>query len=455
MPGRADSWRARSPRGACRGRAAPLGRGHAGELGEFVDDAAQVVGLADDDVGVLLERLALVADEGAELAPQPLGRELDRGERVLDLVGDAAGDVAPGGHALGDDELGHVVEGDDDALERAVLALAGADPHQEVEVATAPAEADLALADPGAAGLELAQERRQFGRGGLERLAEDRVALDGEKPGGRRVDHLDAALAVEADHARGDARQDRVEEAPAPLRLRVRRDQRVALGLHLAGHVVEGVAEERDLVLAVLDVDPDVEVALPHPLGGGGEPAHRLGQPLGEPQAEPDRAEDHHQREAEIDQRELEDEPAAVAFELVVERDGLGGLVEERQDLAVDLPADVEEAVGEGAELVERAELVVRPVLDDDDLARAGAVDLLRARRDEVEEIGALAAGAQPGVAVDDVGLGQGALHLQLAEGEVFAQLPAREQRVALLLLVQEVAEERASACSVARCSSS
>ncbi len=34
---------------------APVGFGHAGELRELVDDPAQIVGLADDDIGILVE----------------------------------------------------------------------------------------------------------------------------------------------------------------------------------------------------------------------------------------------------------------------------------------------------------------------------------------------------------------------------------------------------------------
>ena len=47
----------------------------------------------------------------AEAALQPLGGELDRGQRVLDLVRDAAGDVRPGGAALVGQLVGDVVEG--------------------------------------------------------------------------------------------------------------------------------------------------------------------------------------------------------------------------------------------------------------------------------------------------------------------------------------------------------
>ena len=46
----------------------------------------------------------------AVAALQPLGRKLDRGQRILDLVGDAARHVGPGRGALGGDQVGDVVE---------------------------------------------------------------------------------------------------------------------------------------------------------------------------------------------------------------------------------------------------------------------------------------------------------------------------------------------------------
>ncbi len=64
---------------APRGRASAGTRlGHPGELGELVDHAADLGGLAGDDVEVLLQALAVRAELAAELAPQPIGRELDR-----------------------------------------------------------------------------------------------------------------------------------------------------------------------------------------------------------------------------------------------------------------------------------------------------------------------------------------------------------------------------------------
>ena len=74
--------------------------GHAREVGEFVDHAAQVADLADDRSGQPLERLLVGLDFLPEAALQPFGGELDRRQRVLDLVGDAPRDVRPGGAAL-------------------------------------------------------------------------------------------------------------------------------------------------------------------------------------------------------------------------------------------------------------------------------------------------------------------------------------------------------------------
>ena len=57
-----------------------------------------------------------------EMAPQPLGRELDRRERVLDLVRQAARDLAPRGDLLRADERRHVVQHQHHAFVRAAVA---------------------------------------------------------------------------------------------------------------------------------------------------------------------------------------------------------------------------------------------------------------------------------------------------------------------------------------------
>src|SRR5918995_1851829 len=61
---------------------------HAGERGELVDHAADVADLADDGVGADREGLGILLDLLEVAALQPLGRELDGRQRILDLVCD-------------------------------------------------------------------------------------------------------------------------------------------------------------------------------------------------------------------------------------------------------------------------------------------------------------------------------------------------------------------------------
>ena len=252
-------------------------------------------------------------------------------------------------------------------------------PHQEVALAALAPEPHLGLRDAGLARVEPVQQLGELRHRLDQRLPGRRLRVEVEQRRRGGVHHLDPPCAVEPDDAGGHAREHRIEQPPPPLGLGVGGDQRVALALHLPGHLVEGAPEERDLVVALLLAHPDVEVALPDPLGGAGEPADRPRQPLGEPEPHPDRGEDHHEREAEVDQRELEEQPPAVGLELLVEPHRLLRLVEQAQDLPVDVAADVEEVVGEGRELQQRPELVVLPVLDDDDLAGARPGDVLGA----------------------------------------------------------------------------
>ena len=154
----------------------------------------------------------------AVLAPQPLGRELDRRQRVLDLVGDAAGDVPPGGVALGGDQPGDVVEGQ----------------HQAVG-AVADAQAQTARLAGRAPRRRPPRPRRPVVGGALRRRpgtpatrSRKRLALRAS-PGssssarGLAVHDRDAAGGIEADHAGADAQQHRLDELAARFGLVVGR----------------------------------------------------------------------------------------------------------------------------------------------------------------------------------------------------------------------------------------
>ena len=83
----------------------------AGESGKLVDHPADIADLADDGLRALLEDLAVVGQHFAVFAPQALRRQLNGGQRILDLVRDAPRDVGPGRGSLRRNKLGDVVEG--------------------------------------------------------------------------------------------------------------------------------------------------------------------------------------------------------------------------------------------------------------------------------------------------------------------------------------------------------
>ena len=107
---------------------------HARKAREFVDHAPDIVDLAHDGVGALLEDGLVLDDDLAVFAAQPLGRKLDRRQRILDFMGDAARDVGPGRGALRRNQFGDVVERDDIAVAR-LAGLLGADADRQIALA--------------------------------------------------------------------------------------------------------------------------------------------------------------------------------------------------------------------------------------------------------------------------------------------------------------------------------
>src|SRR4029077_13780326 len=114
---------------------------------EFVHHAFDIVDLADDGVGTLLEDAPVILDDAGILSTQPLRGELNWRERVLDLVGDTVSHVGPRGGALRGYEFGDIVERHDvPALGRARLFARHA--HREIALATVAIDRHLALHQP-------------------------------------------------------------------------------------------------------------------------------------------------------------------------------------------------------------------------------------------------------------------------------------------------------------------
>ena len=182
--------------------------GHAGEGGELVDHPLDVVDLPDDRIGALIENVAPFRDDASVAPLQALGRELDRCQRVLDLVGDAPGDVGPGRRALRRDEVGDVVERHDVALVRAPRGF-GRDPDVEVAFPSAAHERDLRLIHAVARHLGLDQHGGELGKLLGKGLAHSAllVLVQSEQLSRERVQHGDDVRGRDADHRRWDARQ--------------------------------------------------------------------------------------------------------------------------------------------------------------------------------------------------------------------------------------------------------
>ena len=155
----------------------------------------------------------------AVAALEPLGGELDRGERVLDLVRDAPRDVGPGGAALVE-QVAAVMSSkvrtwppsrrDDRHRERPHLPAAG-----ELDDRLADSLADRADRVP-------ARPRRAAGRSGFSPCVCSRRSADW------LISRI-APLAVDRDDARADARQHRLDQRAALFELAVGRDERAGL----------------------------------------------------------------------------------------------------------------------------------------------------------------------------------------------------------------------------------
>src|ERR1700722_2356915 len=259
---------------------------HAGKARELVDHALDVVDLAHDGIGALVEHRVIGGNQFAVFAAQPLRRQLDRGQRVLDLVGDAAGDVGPGRGTLRQNELGDVVDGDDVAV-LGVRRLFAGHAHGEITFLAVARDRDLALYQTlvaMAGGLKnLGELGRDFGQRPAERLA---LGASGE--GLRRtVEDGDLAVGIDADDAGAGARQHGLGETAPAVDQVARAHDVLVLGTQLMRHLVEGLAEAGKVAARTLDRDLHLQIAGRDHVGGADQAADRRHQAIGEIEPDP------------------------------------------------------------------------------------------------------------------------------------------------------------------------
>ena len=172
-------------------------RRHARELRELVDQALQRFDLADDRRRALVDQRAGPGRRVGEVPAQALGGQLDRRQRILDLVREPPRHLAPRGDLLRPDERRHVVEHQHDAFVRAAVADERRRHGREVKLLPVPLHARF----PGRPAEPLARGRAGDQR--LERLEIGRVehrarpawpttdAIEAEQARGGAVDHRD------------------------------------------------------------------------------------------------------------------------------------------------------------------------------------------------------------------------------------------------------------------------
>ena len=305
--------------------------GHAREVGELAGQLLDLVHLGDDGGGALVEDVAVLADAVQEALAQPLGRELDGGERVLDLVGDAPGHLLPGGEPLRLLQVGEVVEEDDETDGPAALVDHAGDVHLQAEgLAAADGHPQVALDGRAAGGVQFGEETLDdhgvlAGQDLVVLAAEEGGRLDGEQLFGEAVDGGDAVVLVQGDDAGGHVLEDGLQVAAALLRdLGTLLQGLVSAGQlpvgdeQVRGHGVERVDQEPHLVARFL-FQGEVQVPLGDPAGGLGQLVDRPGEAARDEEGEPDRPEQdeqgddqEHDDQAELDRR-LEHDQLVVA----------------------------------------------------------------------------------------------------------------------------------------------
>ena len=355
---------------------------HTGERRELVDHASDVLDLADDGLGAGGEDLGLGLDLLQVLAFQALGGKLDGGQGVLDLVGDAPGDIGPCGGALGRQKLGDVVEGNDIADDVFAHAFGG-DAYQQRVLPALAHQFDLRLLQPFRPAPGALHQLRHLGNHVDEAFAHGREQVDGQKLRCRAVGQVDASLPIEADDPGGDAGKDGLRETPAFVELAIGLDEAAPLAFELAGHAVEGAIQDADLVAGNVGVDTCREVAVAHPLGRRdqvADGAHKLG---GQCQPQPHRRQKQQKRHHHEDHDEGDLRAFAPFFQALVLGDRALRAFDVIHHPGFDETPHQQEGIDVAVELDQGPHAVVLLVDEDHDLAQAGLFQI--GRGDQVE----------------------------------------------------------------------
>ena len=167
---------------------------------------------------------------------------------------------------------------------------------------------------------------------------------------GGAVEDADAAGGIDADDAGAGRGQHGLDETAPAVDQFAGADQLVALAAQLLRHLVEGLAELREVAFRLQDRHLDVEVAGRDDIGRAHQAADRRHQPVGEVQPDQHRGHQDGQRDHREHQRERDLDAELARLQLGIFGDTGLGLPQLRDHAWIEHARDVEERVGEGAQ---------------------------------------------------------------------------------------------------------
>ena len=91
-----------------------IGGRETGKVRKFIDHVLELAHLVDDRPGAFIEDRSILLELVQVAFPETLGRELNGGQGILDLVGDPSSHFPPCRHPLGLDQLGQIIKDGND-----------------------------------------------------------------------------------------------------------------------------------------------------------------------------------------------------------------------------------------------------------------------------------------------------------------------------------------------------
>jgi hypothetical protein len=289
-------------------------------------------------------------------ALQAFGGKLDRRKRILDLMGDAARHVGPGRGALRRHQIGNVVQRDDVAVV-GFRRLFACDPDRQITFATIAIDRHLPLHKALGARASRGNHACEFRHNVYQWAAERFGFRAADQSFGRAIENADASLGIDANDACARACQHRFGESTAAVDKVARADDVVALGPQFVRHLVEGLAEVCEIALGTADRNLHVEIARGNEARGADQATDRGYKVIREIQSDPDRGEQHDQRDDGVDQREGYLHAEAALLQRLIFDNACFRLPQSRDYSRIERPGDIEKRIVVPAQFDDRRDI--------------------------------------------------------------------------------------------------